>query len=261
MRGATWTTHPRTRRTDDINQLASKTTQQSFHGEGPLGGDYESSPEGGPLGGDYESSHEGGPLGGDYERESSHVGGPLGGDYDDGHQPASGGGSSDDPARLQSGAYMTLRILCTHPEPLVPSLMTSHGRGLDTGVRGFSRGRPYRSLEPSVSCDGEDRYEDQRAGGCVGVGGGVGGGGRRSRRGGCGGGGGLKTILAPKSPLDDGADPSDLHIGAGGNAGCSSCRQGRLSLICVYRYGRPHHTAPELRDGSLDQTVGSTVYK
>ena len=57
---------------------------------------------------------------------------------------------------------MTLRILCTHPEPLVPSLMTSHGRGLDTGVRGFSRGRPYWSLEPSVTCDGEDRYEDQR---------------------------------------------------------------------------------------------------
>ena len=101
----------------------------------------------------------------------------------------------------------------------------------------------------------------QPGGGGGGGGGGVGGGGRRSRRGRCGGGGGLKTILAPKSPLDDGADPSDLHIGAGGNAGCSSCRQGRLSLICVYRYGRPHHTAPELRDGSLDQTVGSTVYK
>jgi hypothetical protein len=211
MRGATWTTHPRTRRTDDINQLASETTQQSFQGEGPPGGDYESSPEGGPLGGDYEldsslvpragleggpfggdyeldsslvprtgleggplggdyelnsslvprAGLEGGPLGGDYARESSHVGGPLGGDYDDGHQPASWGGSSDDLARLQPGV-LALRILCTHPEPLVPSPTMSRGRGLDTGARGFSRGRPYWSLEPSVTCDGEDRQEDGR---------------------------------------------------------------------------------------------------
>ena len=174
MRGTSWTTHPTTRCTDDIEPLASKTTHND---------EYQDPSARGLSGTRQPTSRRRSPMAGIRWGEASKPG-PLGDRRFRGwtktlaarmkclrdRQPASSeGGSLLDPARLQPGGYVTLEgvskpMMRTHPTSCGPP---SHGVSCEgpDAVVGLSRGRPYRSLDPSVAYDLEDvedgKYEDQ----------------------------------------------------------------------------------------------------
>ena len=179
MRGASWTTHPTTRRTDDIDPLASKTTHndeyQDPSARGLSGARQPTSRRRSPMAGiRWGEASKPGPLGdrrfGGWTKTLA-ANGKYEGSLRDRQPASSEGGSMFDPAikQLPPGGYVTLRgvskpMLCTHPTSCGP---LSHGASCEgpDAVVGLSRGRPIWSYEPSAANDLEDgedsEYEDQ----------------------------------------------------------------------------------------------------